>query len=161
MRAAHLAVEVASESEAEQTEALQTASEILASEAGRLSTFDSSAVNDALTYDVAMTKVLRQAEALVTAIQRSLWKRRAPGMEQTLALYAWLKRGSVRVDGSLVKYVDALAPHVILRRRKASKVAKADASTSPPATPAGATTDAPPAAAPIVVNGASAPTTTH
>lgn len=142
------------------TEVLQAASEVLAAEPSRLSSFDSSAVNDSLTYDVAMTKVLRQAEALVAAIQTSLLKRRAPGIEQSLALYAWLKRGSVRTDGSLAKYADALAPHVILRRRRASKAASPQPSTTPPATSAGASTSAPPVAAPVT-NGASAPATAH
>jgi hypothetical protein len=144
------------------TEALETASEILEKEKGRLLSFDSAQVSSSLAYDVAMTKVLRQAEALVQSIQRSVWKNRAPGIEQTLILYAWLKRAS-RSDGSLVKYVDALAPHVVLRRRGSSRSAK---NTDGADAPAGATDNsaANKAAAETAAsntNGASAPTMTH
>lgn len=138
------------------TEALQTAMEILETEKERTASFDHAKVSHALAYDMAMKKVLRQTEALVSSIQRTLWKNRAPGIEQTLALYAWLKRGS-RHDGSLVKYVAALAPHVILQKRAATRAAKAanGASATAPAASVVVTPTATGTAKPAVTNGAS------
>jgi hypothetical protein len=158
------------------TEALKAAQEILATEKGRFSLFDASQVSLALTYDESMNKVLRQAQALVTSIQRTLWKHRAPGVEQTLNLYAWLKRAS-RTDGTVVKYVDALAPHVVLQKRRGARASKGGAAAgaativgnapvastvAEPAKPT-ASNGASPAGVPTVtvINGASAPPVAH
>ena len=170
------------------TEALATTVDILEQEAERLPQFSIDDAREVLAYDEALKKVLVNAEALVVTLQRSLVKRRGAGVQQMLALYSWLNRLS-RTDGSVVKHVEALAPHVVLHRRKKHAVkgggnattptspsptavtpttavheattAPSTVTPAPGATNGVVTTRTPTNGAPVLTNGASAPATPH
>ncbi len=132
-------------------EALATTIAILEAEPDRFRQFDLNVVRDSLTYEQAMMKVKAQAEALVSIIQRSLMKRHAAGIEQSLALYEWLQRLS-RNDGTVVKHVESLAPFIVQHR---SGKRKKKTAVAPVVQPASA--PAKNGSASVITNGASAP----
>jgi hypothetical protein len=94
-------------------EALGIAAKIVATDPHQFVAFDAEAIGSAAEYVQAMLPVLVDAQRFVSALHASIFTKRLPATEQTLALHATLKAlGRVNASSTLQALADELAAQI-------------------------------------------------
>ncbi len=119
--------------------AIETAVSILAEIGEKAGAFDLEGAREALVYETELSSVAEVARALADRIDTTIIKRRSKAVATTTGLYKSLQ-GLARSDGTVIPYMERLAPHVRRGRRSASvagAVAPAPSASSPQPTSTG------------------------
>jgi hypothetical protein len=123
------------------TEAIEASADILSEIGQKAGTFDLDGARDALAYRDAFTTVAAKLRLLADRIDASIMKRHSKAAGTASGLYRALK-GQAHIDGTMVAYVERLAPS--MKRGRGRKANQSSAQAPDPAQPAAQSTPATP-----------------
>lgn len=130
------------------TAAIEAAVAILTEIGEKAGAFDLEGTREALSYESELSAVALQARSLADRIDTTIIKRRSKAVATTSGLLRSLQ-GLARSDGTVIPYVDRLAPHLRKRgRRNATPTGTTPAPSASPQSPA--TSNGHPVAVPSV-----------
>jgi hypothetical protein len=126
---------VANVRQAVSTTAIQAAVTILAELGDKAGGFDLEGTREALAFENELSGIAQLARSLADRIDTTIIKRRSKAVATATGLYQSLQ-GLARTDGTMIPYLDRLAPLVRRGRRSARPSAPTSQEPSPTQTPA-------------------------